>query len=425
MSHFALVDDILSREEFDRRVQQKITQAGDLIDEQTAAMLVVRECGREHVKIRGIGTGASVITFFAKVVALGSPATFTRADGSSGTVARLTVGDESGQLTVILWDEKTALLDEIGCGDVLEIIGRPSRSRSGEVHLLAARGAGCDITVSGTAPADKGAGEPFAVRILSLGEVRAFTRRDGSPGEMQEGVVGDEQGTYRFVCWSPPLLSAFAPGDGILLTGAKRNMRTDGETEVHIDQNGTVAACDAAGDVTPTAVQAIREGRIPAVEGVIADLSRVRGFTSKRGDRSLVRDGVLRDDSGSVPIVLWGEHAQLPIADGDRIAVYGAQARKGRSAPLEIHAGRSSGIAIRRGAAQETTVEGTIIPTRQGPVLDSGDAWYFLDGDFPAGKEVRVRGTVEGHRLQIRTMEPVVIDPEDLRTRARRLIRGR
>jgi replication factor A1 len=160
------------------------------------------------------------------------------------------------------------------------------------------------------------------------------------------------------------------------------------------------------------------------VEGVIADLSRVRGFTSKRGDRSWVRDGILRDDSGSVPIVLWGEHAQAKIADGDRIAVYGAQARKGRSGALEIHAGRSSGIAIRREAAQEITVEGTIIPTLQGPVLDSGDAWYFLDRDFPAGREVRVRGTVEGRRVIIRIMEPVVIDPDDLRTRARRLISG-
>ncbi|MDD1674744.1 MAG: OB-fold nucleic acid binding domain-containing protein [Methanomicrobiales archaeon] len=425
MFHFALVDDILSREEFERRVQQKITQTGDLIDEQTAAMLVVRECGREHVKIRDLGARASVTSFFAKVIATDSPRMITRPDGREATIAHLTVGDESGQATVVLWDDKAAFVDEIGCGDVLEIIGRPSRSRIGEVHLLAARRAGCDIAVNGAKIPQTGSNDPIAVRILTLGEVRTFTRKDQSPGEMQEGIVGDAQGTYRFVCWAPHLISCLAPGSGVRLSGAKRMVRPDGEEEVHLDQNGTVEPCTLAGDTPRTPIIAVQEGRIPAVEGIVADLSAVRGFSSRRGDRSWVRNGMIRDDTGTLAVVLWGEYARMPITDGDRIVVYGARARKGRSSLLELHAGRFSGVVLQKGTSQEKTIEGTIIPTPGGPVIDTGEEWYYLAGEYPWGREMRVQGSVEGRRIKPLTAEPVLIDPEPLRKRARNLMATR
>jgi replication factor A1 len=38
--HYALVDDLITKEEFERRVEAKIEDCGDLIDEPTAAMMV-------------------------------------------------------------------------------------------------------------------------------------------------------------------------------------------------------------------------------------------------------------------------------------------------------------------------------------------------------------------------------------------------
>jgi replication factor A1 len=49
--HYALVDDLVSRDEFERRIEAKMQECGDLIDDVTAAMLVVGELGRQHVKI--------------------------------------------------------------------------------------------------------------------------------------------------------------------------------------------------------------------------------------------------------------------------------------------------------------------------------------------------------------------------------------
>ncbi len=62
--HHALVDDLISKEDFELRVEEKIEECGDLIDEPTAAMLVVGDLGRAHVKIKGLSGKSSSILFF-------------------------------------------------------------------------------------------------------------------------------------------------------------------------------------------------------------------------------------------------------------------------------------------------------------------------------------------------------------------------
>ena len=52
--HYALVSDLLTREEFEQRVEEKAESLGGIVDEITAAMLVVEDFGRSHVKIGDI-----------------------------------------------------------------------------------------------------------------------------------------------------------------------------------------------------------------------------------------------------------------------------------------------------------------------------------------------------------------------------------
>ncbi|HZD43691.1 MAG TPA: nucleotide-binding protein, partial [Methanomicrobiales archaeon] len=79
-------------------MEAKIAESGDLLDEETAAMLVVQECGRHHVKIRDLASKATLSSFFCKVIETPPPPhEFTRSDGSNGLVAGITVADETGR----------------------------------------------------------------------------------------------------------------------------------------------------------------------------------------------------------------------------------------------------------------------------------------------------------------------------------------
>ena len=143
--HHALVDDLITRDKFERRVEAKIEECGDLVDEPTAAMLVVGELGRQHVKIRGLSAKSSLFSFFGKVIDKTGPKEFNRADGEKGWVATLLLGDETGTTRVVLWDEKAGAVLEIAAGDVLEIIGRHPGKSTNEIYALALRKSSCEI----------------------------------------------------------------------------------------------------------------------------------------------------------------------------------------------------------------------------------------------------------------------------------------
>ena len=240
--HFALVDDLIPREEFDRRVEEVMEASGDLLDEPTAAMIVVRNLGRTHVKIRDLGSGSSLSCFFGKVISTTSPHEFQKSDGSTGQVADILLGDETGQARVVLWDEKAQAAGEVEVGEVLEVIAKPSPRGKGEVSAMAFQKAACEIELRhGTRPAVSPP-EPVAeleARVIEIGKIRTFTRRDGSEGRMVEAVIGNQEETSRLVCWAPELLEGIQAGSSVRILGATRSSKGDGE-EYQMDEKGEV-----------------------------------------------------------------------------------------------------------------------------------------------------------------------------------------
>ena len=144
--HYALVDDLITQEEFERRVEEKIEECGDLVDEPTAAMMVVGALGREHVKIKGLSAKSSLFSFFGKIIDKTEPKEFDRPDGEKGWVATILLGDETGTTRVVLWDQKAGAVLDTAIGEVLEVIGRHPGKSTKEIYALALRKASCEIS---------------------------------------------------------------------------------------------------------------------------------------------------------------------------------------------------------------------------------------------------------------------------------------
>jgi replication factor A1 len=412
--HYALVDDLLTREEFDRKVEEKIQSLGDLIDELTAAILIVQECGRHHVKISGLSAKSSLFSFFGKVIGKNPPKEFIRKDGEKSMVASLIVGDETGQATVVLWDEKAMALEEITCGEVLEIIGRHPGKPSRDIYALALRKVDCEISCD-TSPAETPPPErrSATVLLIAVEQPRAYTRRDGTTREMVSALIGDEEGTVRLVAWAPELLAGFGPGDCIRIGDALVKSRDPGR-EYQIDEKSTVTRSDEQVAFSFTPLSSIRNEGIFSVRGVIRRIEPPRSFISKNKGRSYVRNLVIRDESSEIPVVIWGERAMQQLIPGDELTLYHASAKPGRTGGTELHV--SWGSVMEMTPASEVkpvTVEGTVIVTRGGTYIDNGTVWYLAGSDLPHGREVRVDGMVSGRRLTVTSYEAPDLDPAD------------
>lgn len=423
--HHALVDDLISKEEFERRVEQKIDECGDLVDEPTAAMMVVGELGREHVKIRGLSAKSSLFSFFGKVVDKTEPKEFDRADGEKGWVATLLLGDETGTTRVVLWDEKAGAALDVTAGEVLEVIGRHPGKSTKEIYALALR----KVTVEITGPVLKngaGAGslsnEPVEldVVLIARGEPRTFTRRDGSTGEMVDAVIGDGDGTARIVAWVPDLLLPVAPGTALHISGAKPNPRDEGRS-YSLDEKSTVAPSGRAITVPFSPLGTVGDTGTYSVRGRVKQIQQPRSFSTRNGTPSWVRNAMITDGSDELKVVLWGDHALVPLKAGDCIEAYHAQAKAGRFGDIELGVGRGSALVVPAEATDPVPVvfSGTIIPGQGCTFIDNGTDRYLIETGLPPGTEVTVTGNRSGNRIVAEHIEPAEISIESVREHIR------
>jgi replication factor A1 len=423
--HHALVDDLITKEEFEQRVEKKIDECGDLVDESTAAMMVVGELGREHVKIRGLSAKSSLFSFFGKVIDKTEPKEFDRADGEKGWVATLLLGDETGTTRVVLWDQKAGAALDVTAGEVLEVIGRHPGKNTKEIYALALRKASCEIAC----PLPKEGGgasslsnEPVDLDaiLIARGEIRTYTRRDGSGGEMIDALIGDAAGTARVVAWVPDLLLAIPPGASVHITGAKPNQRDDGRS-YRLDEKSTVTITAEVIPIPFSSLGSLADQGIYSVRGEVKQVQQPRSFTTRNGTPSWVRNIVITDGSTDQKVVLWGDHALLPVATGDTIEVYHATAKPGRFADIELAVGRGSALRVPREIKKPIVFSGTIIPGPGCLFIDNGKERYLIEGNFTPGTELSVTGTLSGSRIIPDEVRAEEITPDTVMAHAQKI----
>ena len=138
----------LSRDEVLGMIEEKKKKANGFFTNAVAARLLASELGVEigpmlfqpKVQIRDLVSGLNDITVTGRVTSVYPPNTFSRPDLTKGKVANLLIADETGILRVVLWDEKTTILEEgkIGQGQVIRVThGYVREGRSGrlEIHV--------------------------------------------------------------------------------------------------------------------------------------------------------------------------------------------------------------------------------------------------------------------------------------------------
>jgi len=135
-----------------------------------------------------MGGKQSLFSFFGKVIAKNPVHEFERPDGEKGLVASLVLGDETGQVRAILWDEKAAASHDIEIGDVLEVIGKHVGRNPGEITVMAMRPA--PIEISGPSEIAPYLSPPrrkdIAVVVIAIGEARKVSRKNGGETEVVE-----------------------------------------------------------------------------------------------------------------------------------------------------------------------------------------------------------------------------------------------
>ena len=109
----------LTRNEVLEMIEEKKRRADGFFTSRVAARLVASELGLEisyepfqpEVRVRDLVSGLNDVSVTGRVTAVYPPRAFTRSNRTEGKVAHLLIMDETGTLKVVLWDEKTSLIE--------------------------------------------------------------------------------------------------------------------------------------------------------------------------------------------------------------------------------------------------------------------------------------------------------------------------
>ncbi|MFC1801156.1 OB-fold nucleic acid binding domain-containing protein [Nanoarchaeota archaeon] len=133
----------LTDEELNSRIKQKMDQLSGLISEEGAAHIIANELkvnlneGTEgKIKIKKIYVGMRNVETVGKVMKKYELRTF-QTENRSGQVGSFMIGDETGMIRIVLWNDQADQLNNFSEGDVVKIKSGYVRENRGfkEVHL--------------------------------------------------------------------------------------------------------------------------------------------------------------------------------------------------------------------------------------------------------------------------------------------------
>lgn len=345
----------ISRDEFEKKIDEKVSLMGGLCDKRTAAMLVARELGAGEVavKIGRIKPESGTVTFIGRVVSISDIREFTRSDGSSGKVANVTFGDETGTTRVVLWDEATELIrdGDIKVDQCLKVRGFAREGYSGtEVGL--GRGGGFEEVDEDI----RARVEPFKIseikrdmgdinlvaRVLDAGAIREFVRKDGAKGLVRSVLLGDRTGKIYLTLWNEKTGIDIAVGDALeIINGYSREQY--GQVEIQAGGNTVVrksnSVVDYMEEIIP--ISELEPGMLCSVAGYVTGMEEIREFERQNGTSSRVANIYVSDETGRIRVALWGDHARLigQLDLGSKIELVNCQVKSGWKDELEISCG--------------------------------------------------------------------------------------
>ncbi len=134
----------ISRDELESRIKAKMSQLSGLISNEGAAHIVANELGLRlfdslggKLKVGKILSGMRDVETLGKVLQVFEVHEFQGKMGP-GKVGAFMMGDETGQIRVVLWNETTKQMEKITPGMIVKIVGaqaRQNRDRK-ELHLI-------------------------------------------------------------------------------------------------------------------------------------------------------------------------------------------------------------------------------------------------------------------------------------------------
>jgi replication factor A1 len=216
-------------------------------------------------KISDLKPDMPTANFVARVVGTSGTQQVQRKTGESVDVSRLLVGDETGIVSVSLWDDKAALSSDLKVGDVIQIEDARPTLQLGQVSISAGRSASIQkltdkpttVEVKINKIAQTGP-EPGLVAIegevVADPELRDVTTGKGENIQVASTRIRDDTGETRVSFWRSHAVEAskLQRGSRVRIYGLVPKLGLVGDTEFNTVQASKLEVLTRVEDSSPS-----------------------------------------------------------------------------------------------------------------------------------------------------------------------------
>lgn len=434
----------LTREAVQQLIEEERAKAAGLLTEEAAAHLVSSNLGisgageriEAKLKISDVAGGLSDVSLTGRVLHIFPSHTFDRDDQRKGKVLRMILGDQTGTISIVFWDEKADHIEasKLEPGKIVRILHGYSRERRGNIEInIGNRGQVFlepldaveeDFPVFDSffmTPADihtEGTVHLQGV-VTDSTPVNTFSRSDGSEGKVSRLVLEEGGARINLVLWDAKAEEYGDTQRGTRIRIISGNVRTGntGSPEVHVSWDTQIEIVEQG--VAPleslpywTKISDLREGVGSVnVAAMATQVGELREFIRKDGTEGKVVSVLLEDETGTIRLSLWDDDTDRvdDIKEDTIIVVENGYTRAGFGG-LDLNAGRNGRIHI---DPEDLEVDLPEIERRVTPLIDlhEGQQNVTIQGqllDDPIQRDIdTVRGptTVTNFRIDDDTGE--------------------
>lgn len=351
----------ISRDQVLTRLEKEKKKTGGLISDEALLKMIAAEFGCESAKnemdmpsllVKDLFPGLNDVTVAGRILAVFPLRTF---DGAKkGKLAALLIGDKSGVLRVVLWNEKTALLEtkEIEVGRLVSFSHAYTREYAGdkvELHVSEkseVKGIPEDSQNSeypeirrfmikiGQLPSIRGDKRAiFAGTVKRVYPASTFERKDSTQGKVMRFIMEDSTGTISVVVWNEKadeFENFLKIDDRLQVVNGKIKKGLGGEMEINIDADTYLGLIPESEEFFEIAE--LKEGmNIANIEGEVATKPAVRDVKTSKGEIVRLATFELKDETGRILVSAWRKQADVVanLDQGVKVTVKNVYVKKG------------------------------------------------------------------------------------------------
>jgi replication factor A1 len=246
---FLKIKDLISEQEFDDKIKKLKIEYDNLIDDDTIALLVVDELGRnkENIcKIIDIKEGIEC-TITGKVTKIDNTRIFNRKNGSNGKVVNIELSDETGFCNLVFWNNDVELIKnkKIKKGTNVKIINGYVKNGYKGLEINAGKYSVIEILEE----------KEFSIKnmnviknenivegeIINIQPTRAFFKNNGEIGFVTNVILKSKIQEFEIIVWNEKVkeIKKYNIGDHLLIENIDKRQK-NGNFEFHLNCDGKI-----------------------------------------------------------------------------------------------------------------------------------------------------------------------------------------